>query len=194
MNPQSLRVISASKFLLATVWITALSAISSAQSYQAQLDKSIDPSKITTLYDSFSVTVSIALVFAWIVTSRWLGDAVKTVQDRNPGQVKLHRAWARWGWIAPVVSLWFPRQIIANIIGPQTDRKDGIAINTWWAAFIGFSLLSNAQFVLSMNAPANYNPIKPEFDIAGACLLTAAYFIWIQIVQTVDQMSKSATT
>jgi hypothetical protein len=37
---------------------------------------------------------------------------------------------------------------------------------------------------LASGTAADYVPIRPELELAGACLLTGAYMVWIRIVRT----------
>lgn len=194
MSTKPAQVITASRFLLATVWISALSAIPSAQSFQTQLDSGVERAKITTFYNSFSLTVTIATIFAWVVTSRWLRDAIDRTNEVNPGQVKLNRNWAFWSWVVPVVSLWFPRRIMGDLIGNQPKSKDAISLNTWWLTFVGFSLIGNLSAAMVLTSQTPINPINPQYDIAAACLLTASYFVWVQIIALIDGKSSVAAS
>jgi hypothetical protein len=55
---------------------------------------------------------------------------------------------------------------------------------TWWLTWVGFALVNNIGIVSAFNAAADYVPIRPELELAGACLLTGAYMVWIRIVRT----------
>ncbi|MEY3661672.1 MAG: hypothetical protein RLZ49_353, partial [Actinomycetota bacterium] len=40
--------------------------------------------------------------------------------------------------------------------------------------------------VSAFDAADGYVPIRPELELAGACLLTGAYLVWIRIIKTLD--------
>ncbi|WP_329118257.1 DUF4328 domain-containing protein [Streptomyces sp. NBC_01465] len=54
------------------------------------------------------------------------------------------RGWAYWGWIVPVVNLWYPRRIAVDTWVASTQRRpDGSAlpasyrlVNVWWACWL----------------------------------------------------------
>ncbi|MFI0965380.1 DUF4328 domain-containing protein [Streptomyces sp. NPDC021080] len=51
----------------------------------------------------------------------------------------MSRAWARWGWIAPGVNLWFPRRIMQEIWDasrPEGARSGYGLLNTWWTLWV----------------------------------------------------------
>ncbi|MEI6405488.1 MAG: DUF4328 domain-containing protein [Actinomycetes bacterium] len=191
MRNRSAAVISSAKFLLLVIWLTAFSSISSAQDYQAQLDARTDPKNISTLFGNLSFLASFAMGAAWVLTGPWLRDAHDRISATHPGQIRQGRAWAVWGWIVPVVSLWFPRQMIGDMLKDKRvdDEGDAIPLNSWWLSWIAFALLSNVQSAMEITNTTIHNPIRPTFEIAGACLLTAAYMVWIRIVKAIDAAS-----
>lgn len=188
MQSRTATVIASSRIFLFAVWATALASVPGFRSYQDQLDSGIEPNKIVTIYGSISIIVTVASVGAWIYTSRWLRDAVDTANLNVPKTVRLHRGWAMWGWVVPVVSLWFPRMIVKDLLASKrvADVNDGININTWWMTWLMYSLLNSSQLSSQFldsyfNKPPS-NPIHPEIEIAGACLMTASYLVWQKIV------------
>lgn len=56
------------------------------------------------------------------------------------GRQRLARAWAVWGWICPVVNLWFPLLIISDVENtdlPPTGRLVAMRIRgLWWACWL----------------------------------------------------------
>ena len=88
MRDPARSVITASQILLGAVWIAAFASIPSATDYQSQLDGGAKPAEITTMYDSVSFFVSIALIVSWSVTSGWLRAKV----DATPVRLEIGRA------------------------------------------------------------------------------------------------------
>ena len=178
-------VLGTSRFLLIAVWATAISSISSSQKFQAELDKGTDPTKITTFYDTMTTFTSAAMIGTWFITGFWLKQATQNVLA-NGGSTKLSPNWALWSWVVPVVSLWFPRRMVLDVLPSQSDvtTRD---VNTWWFTFIGFLLVNDYGVVMSIQS-ADVNPIHPNFEIAGACMLTASYLVWKRIVSVTSNV------
>ena len=80
----SRRTITSSSILLGTVWLAAFASVSGAQSYRDQLDAGVEAAKILTTYDSLASLVPIAMIAAWIFTTRWLYELYRVAQDTNP--------------------------------------------------------------------------------------------------------------
>lgn len=181
------QVIAASSSLLAATWIVALASIPGAQSYREQLASGTPANQIITSYDSMSLLIPITMVFSWIITSRWLGQRHTAATEVNPSAMRLKRPWVFWSWIVPVVSLWFPKRLIEDLLKAEgsDEAKSLIGKDTliWWLTWVGFALVNNVGIVSAFDAPDGYVPIRPELELAGACVLTASYLVWIRIVR-----------
>jgi len=182
------QVIASSSSLLAAVWIVALASIPGAQSYRDQLAAGTAADQIVTAYDAMTVIIPITMISSWVITSRWLKGLHIAATDADPTAMRLKRPWVFWSWIVPVVSLWFPKNLIEDLLTAEgsTEAKALIGKDTltWWLTWVGFALVNNVGIVSAFNAPVGYVPIRPEFELAGACLLTGAYLVWIRIVRT----------
>ena len=184
------QVIASSSSLLAAVWIVALASIPSAQGYRDQLASGTAADQIVTAYDAMTVIIPITMISSWVITSLWLKKLHIAATAINPTAMRLKRPWVFWSWIVPVVSLWFPKNIIEDLLKAEGSdeaksliRKDTL---TWWLTWVGFALVNNIGIVSAFDATDGYVPIRPELELAGACLLTGAYLVWIRIVKTLD--------
>jgi hypothetical protein len=186
-NVMGRQVIAASSSLLAGVWIVALSAIPSAQSYRDQLASGVEASKIVTAYDAMTVIVPITMIGAWIISSRWLRQLHDAATASSPIAIRRNRTWVFWSWIVPVVSLWYPKNLIEDLLkangSDEAKSLIGRDTMTWWLTWVGFALINNISIVADFGAPSDYVPIRPELEIAAACLLTGSYLVWIRIIR-----------
>ena len=184
------QVIASSSSLLAAVWIVALASIPSAQSYRDQLASGTAADQIVTAYDAMTVIIPITMISSWVITSLWLKKLHIAATAINPSAMRLKRPWVFWSWIVPVVSLWFPKNIIEDLLKSEGSDESKSLIGkdtlTWWLTWVGFALVNNIGIVSAFDAADDYVPIRPELELAGACLLTGAYLVWIRIVKTLD--------
>jgi len=185
------QVIASSSSLLAAVWIVALASIPSAQSYRDQLASGTAADQIVTAYDAMTVIIPITMISSWVITSLWLKRLHIAATATNPTAMRLKRPWVFWSWIVPVVSLWFPKNIIEDLLKAEGSDESKSLIGkdtlTWWLTWVGFALVNNIGIVSAFDAADGYVPIRPELELAGACLLTGAYLVWIRIVKTLDR-------
>ncbi|MCF8554345.1 MAG: DUF4328 domain-containing protein [Candidatus Nanopelagicales bacterium] len=182
------QVIASSSSLLAAVWIVALASIPSAQSYRDQLASGTAADQIVTAYDAMTVIIPITMISSWVVTSLWLKKLHIAATATNPTAMRLKRPWVFWSWIVPVVSLWFPKRLIEDLLKAKGSDEAKSLIGkdtlTWWLTWVGFALVNNVGIVAAFDAPDGYVPIRPELELAAACLLTGAYMVWIRIVRS----------
>jgi Domain of unknown function (DUF4328) len=185
------QVIASSSSLLAAVWIVALASIPSAQSYRDQLASGTAADQIVTAYDAMTVIIPITMISSWVITSLWLKKLHIAATATNPTAMRLKRPWVFWSWIVPVVSLWFPKNLIEDLLKSEGSDESKSLIGkdtlTWWLTWVGFALVNNIGIVSAFDAAEGYVPIRPELELAGACLLTGAYLVWIRIVKTLDR-------
>ena len=185
------QVIASSASLLAAVWIVSLASIPSAQSYRNQLASGTAADQIVTAYDAMTILIPITMIGSWIITSRWLKHLHVTATAIDPTSMRLKLPWVFWSWIVPVVSLWFPKNLIEDLLKSEGSDEAKSLIGkdtlTWWLTWVGFALVNNIGIVSAFDAPDDYVPIRPELELAGACLLTGAYLVWVRIVKTLDR-------
>jgi hypothetical protein len=185
------QVIASSSSLLAAVWIVALASIPSAQSYRDQLASGTAADQIITAYDAMTVIIPITMISSWVITSLWLKKLHIAATATNPTAMRLKRPWVFWSWIVPVVSLWFPKNTIEDLLKAEGSDESKSLIGrdtlTWWLTWVGFALVNNIGIVSAFDAADGYVPIRPELELAGACLLTGAYLVWIRIVKALDR-------
>jgi len=181
------QTITAATALLAAQWIVAIIAIPSAIDYQRQLDDGIAADQISTIYDNFSIAITIALIWSWISTTRYLNGIYDREIESNPDSMRLTRGWVTWSWIVPIVSFWYPKRVIDDLLASKSKRNPSSAAfvkatGTWWATWISYVLLNDLTTVNAILG--NASRIQPTYEIAAACMLTASFTVWTKIVRT----------
>jgi|SRR6266851_954496 len=108
--------------------------------------------------------------------------------ERHGYRQRRARGWAFWGWIVPIVSIWFPFQIMGDIWRaglPAPDRRKTAWLPAlWWTCWLLSGLSFGARAM-----PANPGPvpqITASTHTASLCFLAAAGAILIAIIRTVS--------
>ncbi|WP_406301120.1 DUF4328 domain-containing protein [Streptomyces sp. NBC_00885] len=71
--------------------------------------------RVERLYSLAGVLQTIAFVLCGIVFILWFRQMRENAQLCAPDAHRRSPGWAVWGWIVPVVFLWFPRRITLDI-------------------------------------------------------------------------------
>ncbi|MFE6685627.1 DUF4328 domain-containing protein [Streptomyces sp. NPDC057743] len=79
-----------------------------------------------------------ALIATGVVFIVWFHRTRVNAEVFDPDDHAKHRAWAIWGWIVPVINLWFPRRIAVDAWNASADRnsRSTALLNWWWALWI----------------------------------------------------------
>ncbi|MEU6604058.1 DUF4328 domain-containing protein [Streptomyces shenzhenensis] len=95
---------------------------------------------LTSLEDSYHVVGAvgdIVVPFCAVAFLVWLWrvrDNARTLSGRRP---KYHGIWVYLGWIVPVVNLWVPRGLVADVHRASApDRRLPPVLNVWWALWL----------------------------------------------------------
>jgi hypothetical protein len=66
----------------------------------------------------------------------------------SPRQHVLERYWAWAGWIVPIVSLWFPYQVLRDIdradkavLDPARTTLSPAPVAAWWCCYLVYSII-----------------------------------------------------
>jgi hypothetical protein len=98
------------------------------------------------------------------------------------------RGWAFWGWIIPIVNLWFPFQIMGDIwragLPEQQRRRTAWLPAVWWTCWLlsGLSFATRARPASSSLTPH----LAASTPAVSLCFLAVAGVTLIAIVRTVS--------
>ncbi|MFD4114127.1 DUF4328 domain-containing protein [Streptomyces niveus] len=139
---------------------------------------------------------SVFYLFTGIVYVCWLYRLRDNAEVFAPGTHRRRRGWTGWGWLIPVVNLWFPRRIHLDIreasrsTGPHSPDWPGRGlINLWWGfwvaegfvALAGGAIYDRAETVGATNAGLGLLTLADVLDIVCAVLA-------IRLVRTLTHM------
>jgi hypothetical protein len=86
----------------------------------------------------YAVFLAAGIVFiVWLFRARANAEALMSFRHR------LSRPWLVLGWIVPVVSFWFPYQLVSDVWRTSDPRRTGRAsglVLGWWLLFLLYEL------------------------------------------------------
>jgi hypothetical protein len=86
-------------------------------------------------------------IFFWIWQFR-ARDNAESMAGRQ--SQRRQRGWAFWGWWCPVVSLWFPSQVLADIDRVSPPRRYAVLVGCWWPPMLASMILFDAVVVTTI--------------------------------------------
>ncbi|MFJ5924314.1 DUF4328 domain-containing protein [Kitasatospora sp. NPDC092948] len=108
--------------------------------------------------DALTAVSSSTLLMAvlWIATGGtflvWLWRARINAESLGGRDMQRRtRIWVVGSWIAPVVNLWYPYQIVSDIWQASAPRRPaaGTLVKAWWACFVLAGLVKPIQWRLA---------------------------------------------
>ena len=89
-----------------------------------------------TAYDAVGLLYGALQVACYVVTCLWLYRSRATAVAANPTFIhERSPVWSWLGWWVPIVSLWFPHQVVRDI-RRATSPGPVSGIGGWWAAWL----------------------------------------------------------
>lgn len=154
----------------------------------------IDAANVWTAYDTVNVFLLPFMVATYILGCIWLFSARKAAEAINPSVPHSRsRVWVWLGWWVPVVSLWFPYQVVRDVRRGSTLRDSGV-VGAWWALWLTSLVLSG---VIQGLTPLSGLPSDGQLDALawteGLYTLTmlAAFGLWARIVWEVREAQRA---
>ncbi|WP_181696515.1 DUF4328 domain-containing protein [Nocardia sp. GTS18] len=119
--------------------------------------------------------LSVLLMFiTWIILVVWMLRSRNNAQLVSPAQHHLSAPWAFWGWVVPVVSLWFPPLFLHDIARASNPEQRGTPlVPLWWIAWLAAWLTFWTGSVLTAaGISEDHDTIQPLRDAEVDSLFT----------------------
>jgi hypothetical protein len=108
--------------------------------------------------------------------------------ERHDYRQRRARGWAFWGWIVPIVNIWFPFQIMGDIwragLPAEQRRKTAWLPAMWWTCWLLSALSDGGQAMGANSGPVPHIPANT--DAGSLCFLAIAGAMLIPIIRTVS--------
>ena len=109
--------------------------------------------------------------------------------ERHRYRQRRARGWAFWGWIVPIVNLWFPFQIMGDIWRaglPAGQRRETAWLPAlWWTCWLlsGLGIYSTGAMSVNWGSVPH---IAADPNAVSLCFLAVAGAMLIAIIRTVS--------
>ncbi|MGH3334102.1 MAG: DUF4328 domain-containing protein [Nocardioidaceae bacterium] len=151
---------------------------------------------IFTAYDGMGMVWVLAGIAAYVVNCLWLWRARQNAETISASPHKRSSGWVWGGWLVPVVSLWFPFQIVRDV-RKATWGRAGALVGWWWAVWL--VTVVTAQIgpgltpISGMASEDKANALGPV-ETVDALVVSVAFVLWCLVVVRVVREQDSAAT
>ena len=169
--------------------VYALSSFQAVDAYRRAASTGVDPQRVMSVHAVLGLSDLVAvpvLILLGLWTLRVRSNAVMVERDA----VRRGAPWAWLAWILPVVSLWFPRQILLDAWGASAKVWDGATrrqlnrgtLNLWWGLWLGFAGLLDASGFADQMRTGFWLTVVPWLHVLTLVVMIAALVAWGRVV------------
>ena len=150
------------------------------------------PSQAVTTYVVIFLIFLLAQLAAYFVTCAWLHLVRRNAEVLDPTQRHRHSVgWVWASWLVPIVSLWFPYQVVADVRGATSpSSRSGVwLLRQWWAAWLLLWITSNITstvFPMAGASDGTWASWEAPLQALAALFSVAALVAWIRIIREIS--------
>ncbi|WP_407318266.1 DUF4328 domain-containing protein [Isoptericola halotolerans] len=185
---------------LACAW-TALQALvlvlspAAAEEYARALGAGGSSMDVFTAYDEIGLLLLPVQVAVFVVGCLWLqrSRAIAVAGSPHVRQVR-GAVWVWLGWVVPVVSLWFPFQVVRDVRAGTVGTRRAGGLGLWWACWLVSLWAANQSGLVAMGM-GSWDPASlPFLEGVGTLACAVGLVLWIGVVREISAAQVSAAT
>ncbi len=140
------------------------------------------------VYAIGSVLAGLALLGGWVSGSLWLFRARKNAQLLSPrADFVRSPGWAWGGWICPIVSFWFPFQVVRDTHRAVSGSFSATLVGWWWALFLVMTVGGQFAGRAERNATAADASGVQSAELFFALVMVGALVLWGLILRRITR-------
>jgi hypothetical protein len=184
-----------------STWATAWSDWYSYQTVRKFAD---DPDRLAEaglVSGSLGIVAALALFAAAVVFIVWLWRVRWNAEMFCRGEHRFTRGWVLGSWICPVVNLWYPKQVVDDIVAasdprtpPQTPTLRDIPgtrlVWAWWLTWVAGLVSGNVVQRGILVAATEPGQLRTNVVLStvSALFTTAAAVLAVLLIERIDEL------
>ena len=153
-----------------------------------------DITMVLTAYDGLGTVQLPVMVVAFVVGCLWLQGSRRFAEATVPA-VRHRRGpvWVWLGWVVPVVSLWFPFQVVRDVCAGHGVRSPR-TLGWWWACWLVALWFTNQAAFASSGFGSRDPSTIPFFEMVATPVTVVGFVLWLRIVRAVGEAQRARLT
>ncbi|WP_170223244.1 DUF4328 domain-containing protein [Nonomuraea turkmeniaca] len=135
--------------------------------------------------------VYVVVIVAFLV---WLFRVRANAEILVPDGHRRATPWLIFGWFVPIVSFWFPKQIVDDIWDASArsySAPKGV-FHAWWAAWLSGTLVANVGSRLLFDAEElDEIAAAARFDVVSVSLMLVAAVLAIVVIRKITDAQEN---
>ncbi|MEW9556077.1 DUF4328 domain-containing protein [Nonomuraea sp. NPDC050783] len=146
------------------------------------------------VYGLSGILETVTYLVAIVAFLTWLFRVRANAETLSPHGHRRSRVWVILGWIVPIVSLWFPKQIVDDVWDASNrdpSPPKGL-FHAWWAAWLVGAWVSNIASRVLFNAEEPAELVTAaRFDLVSIVLMLVAAVLAILVVRRISDAQEA---
>ncbi|MFE6969810.1 DUF4328 domain-containing protein [Isoptericola sp. NPDC057653] len=185
--------------VMAVAWtamqvVLLATSFAAVEPYQRALASGTSAVSVWTAYDGLGSVAIPVQVATFVVACLWLQQSRAAATALSPGARQVRGpVWVWLGWVVPVVSLWFPFQVVRDVRAAAVGRRPSAGFGWWWACWlVGLWASNQAAFAGSGLGTRDPGTI-PVFEGIAAVATVAGAILWVGMVREITRGLQART-
>ena len=184
-----------------TTWATAWSDWYSFQTLKKYGDDPDQLAEADLVSGSLGIVAALVLLAAAVVFIVWLWRVRWNAEMFCRGEHRFTRGWVLGSWICPVVNLWYPKQVVDDIVAasdpgtpPQTMSLTSIPgtrlVWAWWLTWVVGLVTGNVVQRGVLGGATEVGQLRTNVILStiSALFTTAAAILAMVLIQRIDDL------
>ncbi len=172
--------------------LSALASIPAARRFEEALRGGELPGDVLTWYDATILLLIPALLVSYVITGLWLQAARSNAEAIRPR--RRHQrgpVWVWLGWWVPIVSLWFPYQVVRDV---QAGSGGGprVSLGPWWTGWIIWLIMNRISSNVASSTDPDVVAGLPVAEAVGTAALVLACVQWCRLLRQITGTQEAA--
>lgn len=184
-----------------TTWATAWSDWYSYQTLKQYADDPEQLADAALISGSLGIVSALALLAAAVVFIVWLWRVRWNAEMFCSGEHRFTRGWVLGSWICPIVNLWYPKQVVDDIVAasdPHTpphvatlrDVPGTRLVWAWWLTWVAGLVSGNVVQRGVIGGATDLGELRTNVVLSSvsAVFTTAAAVLAVLLILRIDEL------
>jgi len=184
-----------------TTWATAWSDWYSYQTVKKYADDQDHLAEADLISGSLGIVAALALLAAAVVFIVWLWRVRWNAEMFCRGEHRFTRGWVLGSWICPVVNLWYPKQVVDDIVAASDPRTPSQTptlrdipgtrlVWAWWLTWVAGLVSGNVVQRGILVAATEPGQLRTNVVLStiSALFTTAAAVLAVILIERIDEL------
>lgn len=172
-----------------------LTSFAAASEFEDALRDGQRSGDVLTLYDFVPLALVAVGLPMYVVGCLWLQSARANAEAISPGAHHARgKVWVWLGWWVPIVSFWFPFQVVRDVQEASRPSGTPLGLGSWWAGWTVWVLMNRVTSNIASSTDPDVVSTLPTAEAISSAALLLACAQWCRLLHRITSDQQRALT